>query len=268
MEVAMIGNQMSFGLEEQVALITGGAGGIGTAITNAFSQVGAKAAITYHANEPAAQSLVRGLQAEGREAFALSYDMGDYVQATTVVDQVVKKWGRLDILIANAVNWPIFASDKRPLNQPSFTETDFRAWTEAVNVNEYGTAAIIREASKQMIKQKYGRIVIVSTEIAIRGMAGGTPYSTAKAAIHGLVASLRWELGAHNILINLVAPGFTMTPRNLQNTPDEIRKQAASRAPTTHLSTPEDVAPTIVFLASPLNRNTTGEFIMITGGAD
>jgi 3-oxoacyl-[acyl-carrier protein] reductase len=254
-------NQLSLDLKGQVVLVTGGAGGIGTAITNAFSEAGAKTAITYYANSLAAEDLVRDLQTNRREAFALSYNMSDYAQATTVIEQVVEKWGRLDILIANAVNWPT-------LDSPSFTEADFRAWTKAINVNAYGTAAIIREASKQMIKQKYGRIVIVSSEIAIRGRPGGTPYSTAKAAIHGLVASLRWELGPHNILINLVSPGFTLTPRNLQNFPDAFREQAASRVPTGHLSTPEDVAPTVVFLSSPLNRNITGEFIMITGGAD
>jgi len=260
-EATLITNQLSLDLEAQVCLITGGAGGIGDAITNAFSEARAKTAITYSAHRATAEALVQNLQMKGRGAFALPYDMRDYSQATTLVDQVVEKWGRLDILIANAVHWPVLA-------QPSFTEGDFRAWTEAVNVNEYGTAAIIREASKQMIKQKYGRVVIVSSEIAIRGRPGGTPYSTAKAAIHGLVASLRWELGAHNILINLVAPGFTLTPRNLQNFSDELREQAASRAPTGHLSTPEDIAPTVVFLASPLNRNITGEFIMVTGGAN
>lgn len=251
---------MNLEIKEQVILITGGAGGIGTALSTAFSNEGAKVAITYHQNKYAAEELMVQLQKNGHEAMTIAYDMSDYTQAQTVVEQVVSKWGRLDALIANAVEWPM-------LERQIFSDTDFGAWTKAVDNNLYGTTALLQRAIKQMVQQKYGRIVVMSSEIAIDGMPGTTAYSTAKAAIHGLVASLRWEIGSQDIFINFVSPGFNMTPKNMQRFPDEVRQQAAAKAPTGRLSVPEDVAPTVLFLASKANRHMTGEFLSVSGGA-
>jgi 3-oxoacyl-[acyl-carrier protein] reductase len=251
---------MNLEIKGQVVLITGGAGGIGAALSTAFANEGAKVAITYHQNKDAAEELVEQLQTAGHESMAIAYDMGDYAQAQIIVNQVVSKWGRLDAVIANAVEWPM-------LEQPIFADTDFQAWAKAVDGNLHGTAALLQQAAKQMVQQNYGRIVVMSSEIAIDGMPGTTSYSTAKAAIHGLVASLRWELGPQDIFINFVSPGFNMTPKNLQRFPDEVRQQVAAKAPTGRLSVPEDVAPTVLFLASKANKHMTGEFLSVSGGA-
>jgi 3-oxoacyl-[acyl-carrier protein] reductase len=254
---------MDLEFKDQVVLVTGGAGGIGTALSKAFSEAKAKVALTYYGDKTAAGKLAAELSATGTETLVLAYDMGEPAQAASVVEQIVGKWGRLDALVANAVNWPMLPPEKQ-----MFTDVDWPTWSDLVNINLYGTAAIMQQAARQMLKQKYGRIVVMSTEVAIKGMPGTTPYSTAKAAIHGLVASLRWELGPHDVFVNFVSPGFNMTPKNLERFPDELRQQVASQAPTGRLSVPEDVAPTVVYLASKANRHITGEFISVSGGAD
>jgi len=254
---------MDIELKNQVVLITGGAGGIGAAISKAFSEGGAKVAITYHSDKAVADALADDLSKAGSDVMVLAYNMGEPAQAASAVDEVMAKWGRLDVLVANAVNWPILSPEHQNL-----VDVEWQEWSRLINVNLYGTAAMLQQAARQMLKQEYGRIVVMSTEVAINGRAGATAYSTAKAAIHGLVASLRWELGPHNVLINFVSPGFNMTPKNLQRFPDVLREQIAAQAPTGRLSVPEDVAPTVLYLASKANRHITGEFISVSGGAN
>lgn len=252
---------MDIQFDGQVVLITGGAGGIGTALSRAFADAGAKVAITYLNGKESAEALVRELTDAGTEALAIPYDMSDYAQAEQVVRQVVSKWGRLDALVANAVNWPMLPPDQRTL-----VDVDWETWSKLIDTNLFGTAAILQQAAKHMLTQEYGRIVIMSTEIAHEGRMGGSAYSTAKAALHGLVASVRWELGPHNILINFVSPGFNLTPRNLHMFSDELRQQVADKTPTGRLSTPEDVAPTVVYLASKANRQVMSQFVSVSGG--
>lgn len=254
---------MELGLKDKTVLVTGGAGGIGTAISRGFAREGCRVAITYFEHEKAAQALVEEIKGEGAEAVALSYDLSDLRQADRVVDDVVKQWGRLDVLVGNAVRWPVM-----PEGREALIDNDMGTWAPAVRTNLEGTTALVRSAAREMAKRNYGRIVVVSTEVSEVGRAGATAYGAAKAGLRGMVASLRWEVGPHGVLVNLVSPGFNMTPRNLERFPDEVREQVRVRTPTGRLSTPEDPAPLVVFLGSLANTNMTGEFISVSGGAD
>lgn len=253
---------MNLGLSTKTVLITGGAGGIGTAISRGFAQEGSRVAITYFHNRQGAEALVNDLQEKRHDVIALPYDMSQLAQGDHIVDQVIQKWGRLDVLVANAVQWPIM-----PAGQEMLVNHDMETWSKAVRANLEGTTALVNRAAQEMIKNKHGRIVIISTEIAEVGMAGATAYSTAKAGLMGMVASLRWEIGPQGILINLVSPGFNMTPKNLERFPDAVREEVRQRTPTRRLSSPEDVAPLVLFLTSEVNTNITGEFISVNGGA-
>ena len=254
---------MELGLREATVLVTGGSNGIGTAIARAFVEEGSRVATTYFSDADAGERVVEEALQRGGQAMAMPYDLADPGGADSIVDQVLARWGRLDVVIANAVRWPIL-----PNGQQLLADADPPAWRHAVRVNLEGTTALLRRAALEMMTAGAGRIVVVTTEVAEVGMAGATAYSTAKAGLHGLVASLRWELGPRGILINMISPGFNLTPRNLANFPDEVREQVRRRTPTGRLSTPEDAAPTVVFLASQANRNITGEFISVSGGAD
>jgi NAD(P)-dependent dehydrogenase (short-subunit alcohol dehydrogenase family) len=254
---------MELHLRDKVVLVTGSSNGIGRAIARGFASEKSRLATTYFSDENAARSLVREIEEAGAKAITLRYDLSDLNQADQIVDEVIRNWGRIEVLIANAINWP-----KMPKGQEMLIDADMNDWTKAVRTNLEGTTAVVCRAAREMVKQSYGRIVIMSTEIAEVGLATGTPYSTAKAGLHGMVASLRWEVGKKGVLINFVSPGFNMTPRNLALFPEEVREQVRKRTPTGKLSTPEDVVPLVVFLSSELNRNMMGEFISVSGGAD
>ena len=252
---------MDFELKNQVVLITGGAGGVAAATTKAFCAAGAKVAITYYKDKAAAEALVQEMQKTGAEIMAMPYDLGNYEQAGEIVQAVLKKWNRLDALVANAVQWPDVAANERV-----FATANFDNWVQQVSVNAYGTAAIMQKAVQQMLKQNYGRIVFLYSEIADIGMAGSSSYGAAKAAVRGLIESLRWEVGPQNVLITMVSPGFNMTKKNLERFPDSLRIEAAKKAATQRLSVPEDVAPAILFLASKANRHITGDLVSVSGG--
>jgi 3-oxoacyl-[acyl-carrier protein] reductase len=253
---------LRLGLDNKVILITGGAGGIGTAISRGFAREGSKIAITFYNDENGAQVLAQELKSEKAEVITLPYDMSDIEQADRIVDDVVNKWGRLDVLVANAVQWPIM-----PKGQERLMDNDMGVWTKATRANFEGTTALIRRATQEMVMNNYGRIVVISTEIAEVGMTGATAYSAAKAGLQGVVMSLRWEVGPQGVLINLVSPGFNLTPKNLARFPEAVREEVRQRTPTGRLSSPEDVAPLVVFLGSEANMNMTGEFISVNGGA-
>lgn len=121
-------------------------------------------------------------------------------------------------------------------------------------------------ASAQRLGQ--GRIVLISTVVTRHRMRGASAYAAAKAGLEGLAAALKWEGGDASILINIVAPGFTVTERNLTRVGDEIREPLRQRTPCGHLSVPADIASVVVFLGSPANGNMTGTYVPVAGGTD
>jgi 3-oxoacyl-[acyl-carrier protein] reductase len=247
---------MDLGLKNRVVLVTGASSGIGKATAVAFAREGARVAITYKTNQAGAEETLSEIKRAGTEGLAVPMDLEERIGIEKAIAQVIERWGRIDILIGNAVRWANIWG--RPLHQLDPDEV-----SAILRGNLEGTFHLLRTVLPSMAEQKWGRIVLISSGLAEHGLPpNGSPvYGTAKAGLHGLARNLAWELGQSGIFINVVAAGFTMTERNLANFPQQMRDGVAAQTPTRRLSVPEDVASMIVFLGSAANSNTSGEIV-------
>jgi NAD(P)-dependent dehydrogenase (short-subunit alcohol dehydrogenase family) len=252
---------MDMQLRGRVVLVSGGSAGIGRATAIAFGREQARVALTYRSDRDAADDVATEIEDAGGEAFIVPLDLADRASIESTVEEVLARWGALEVLVANAVRWPHDGAG--PL-----AEVDPRAWELAVRTNLEGTAATVRTAWPALRASGQGRIVLVSTGVTRHGMPGASAYAAAKAGLEGLVAALKWEGGKAGILVNVVAPGFTVTERNLARFGDEARQTVRERTPSGRLSTPEDVASAVVYLGSPANGNITGTYVPVAGGTD
>jgi 3-oxoacyl-[acyl-carrier protein] reductase len=235
--------------------------GIGRAVALAYAGEGARVAITYASDEAAARETVAQLEATGTAGASFHLDLEDSASIEAAVRGTVAMFGGLDILVASAVRWPVDA--RAPL-----AEADDTRWTRALRANLEGTARTVRAALPHLARSNGGRIVLISSGVARDGRAGATAYSTAKAALEGLLASLKWEAGAAGVLVNIVSPGFTVTENNLALFSDEVRESVRERTPSGRLSVPGDVAKAVLLLGSPANGNITGAYLPVAGGID
>ena len=252
---------MDMQIRGRVGLVTGGSAGIGRATAIAFGREGAKVALTYKSDGEAARRVAAEIEDAGGEGFAVPLDLCEPASIDSAVAEVVARWGGLDVLVANAVRWPYDAGG--PLS-----ESDPPAWERALRANLEGTARTVRAAWPALATSGNGRVVLVSTGVTRQGMAGSSAYATAKAGLEGLASALKWEGGETGILINTVAPGFTVTERNLATFGDEVRETVRRRTPAGRLSGPDDIASAIVYLGSPANGNITGVYLPVAGGTD
>lgn len=252
---------MDMQLEGRTVLVTGGSSGIGRATAIAFGREGAKVALTYATNRGAAEDAATDVQAAGGEALVVALDLADRASIHQATQTVIDRWNAIDALVANAVRWPHDAAGQ-------LTDSDPSSWERAVRANLEGTAATVRAAWPALTASGQGRIVLISTGVTRHGMRGASAYATAKAGLEGLVTALKWEGGDAGILINVVAPGFTVTKRNLARFGDDIRESVRERTPSGRLSAPEDIASAVVFLASPASGNITGAYLPVAGGTD
>jgi 3-oxoacyl-[acyl-carrier protein] reductase len=240
---------------EQVALVTGGSRGIGRAAAARFAQAGAKVAITYRSRKPEAEALVEEISKSGGEAMALQADFAESAAPGLAVEAVVKRWGRLDILVNNA-------GLTRDTLVMRMSEAD---WDIVQQTNLRAAFLCSKAALKPMLKQRYGRIVNVSSLAGVAGNAGQANYSASKAGLIGFTKSLAKEVGSRNITVNAVAPGFIATELT-SGLPAELLERARQAAAIQRIGTPDDVAPAIVFLASPDASYITGQVLGIDGG--
>ncbi len=245
----------SDGFKGQVVLVTGGSRGIGRATAWAFAQAGAQVAITYRTRKTEADSLVKEIADGGGEAFALAADIADPAAPAAVVDAVVRRWSRLDVLVNNA-------GITRDTLVMRMSEAD---WDAVIQTNLRGPFLASKAALRPMLKQRYGRIVNVSSLAGVVGNAGQANYSAAKAGLIGLTKALAKEVGSRNITVNAVAPGFITTDLT-KDLPSELLERARQSAAIQRMGTPEDVAPAIVFLASKEASYITGQVLGIDGG--
>jgi 3-oxoacyl-[acyl-carrier protein] reductase len=246
---------MPEGLREQVALVTGGSRGIGRAAAELFAAAGVKVAITYKSRKPEADHFVEEVSRAGGKALAVQADFADSATPAVAVEAVVKEWGRLDILINNA-------GLTRDTLVMRMSEAD---WDIVLQTNLKAAFLASKAALRPMLKQKYGRIVNVSSLAGVVGNAGQANYSASKAGLIGLTRSLAKEVGSRNITVNAVAPGFIETELT-SSLPAELLERARQAAAIPRIGTPADVAPAIVFLASPQAAYITGQVLGIDGG--
>jgi 3-oxoacyl-[acyl-carrier protein] reductase len=254
---------MNLGLEGRIVLITGGSRGIGRAAALAFGRERARVAVTYNSDRARAEAVVAELRASDAEGMAVSLSLGDHASIRAAVLAVVERWQRVDALVNNAVEW----GPRGPWEAPAFEDDDPAYWQPLLQANTAGHYRAIQCVLPGMRAQGWGRIVNVSSSIAIDGMPGAGHYGAAKAALHGLTRTLAKELGPAGILTNVVMPGLTLTEHVKERIPAEARDEVARAAPIRRLLPPEEVVPTIVFLSSAANTAVTGEVIRASGGA-
>lgn len=242
-------------LEHKVALITGGSRGIGRAIAVTLAEAGARVAITYRQASAEAQGVVDEIKKRGGEVIAFQSDAAVHSEAKDIVEKIVAQFGRLDILVNNA-------GMRRDALLLRMSEED---WDAVINTNLKSVFNFTKAACRQMMSQKSGKIISVTSVAGLVGNAGQANYSAAKAGIIGLTKSLAKEFGSRNIQVNAVAPGFIETDMT-RNLNDEQKKVLLDSVPLKRSGSPEDVAEVVRFLSSPESDYITGQVICVDGG--
>jgi NAD(P)-dependent dehydrogenase (short-subunit alcohol dehydrogenase family) len=246
-----------FDLQGKTALVTGAARGLGRAISRALAHAGADVGLGLRSLETGGE-LVREIEAMGRRALPLQMDVSRLDQIFAAVDKAVAQFGHLDILINNAGIAPGNSAE-------DFTEEDFDA-TLAVNLK--GTFFASQAAGRTMIRQKYGRIINMSSQAGFAALPTESVYCMSKAGIAHLTKCLAVEWGKYNITVNAVAPTFIQTPGTEEYlSVPENRADTVNRIAALHrIGEPMEVAGAVVFLASDAASLITGHTILIDGG--
>ena len=242
-------------LKGQIALVTGGSRGIGRAICLELAGNGASVAINYAGNAQAAEEVAQECRALGAEAMTVQADVADAAACAAMVKEVIAKFGRLDILVCNAG----ITRDNLAL---MIKEEDFDA---VLDTNLKGAFYCMKAAYRPMMKQKYGRIVAMSSVVGLRGNPGQANYAASKAGLIGMCKSLAKELAGRNVTVNLVAPGFIDTDMTAA-LPETAREALLATIPMARLGQPEDVARAVGFFAGPDAGYITGQVLCVDGG--
>jgi len=242
------------------ALITGGSRGIGAAAVRFFAQAGADVVFNYHRNRAAAERVTQEARKHGTRVESFKADLGNAAEGKRLVQFARDRLGHLDILVANAGIW----NDK----DIAIENMSEQQWDEMMRVNLKSVYSTIHHAVPQMIAQKSGKIVAVSSTAGQRGEAMHTHYGASKGAIISFVKGLSTELAKHNILVNCVAPGWVDTEMSQPVLKTKAGLKFATNAiPLGRVGTAEEIASAILFLASDLASFITGEVLNVNGGA-
>jgi len=241
-------------LKDKVALITGGARGIGQAIAMTFAREGADVVIA-DVNFEIAQETALEIEGLGFKAMALGIDVTTYDKVEEGINKILDKKGKVDILVNNAG----ITKDNLLLRM---SQVD---WDAVINVNLKGTFNCIKAVSRPMVKQRSGRIISIASIIGLIGNPGQANYAASKAGIIALTKTVAKELASRNINANAVAPGFIQTEMT-SKLPEDIKKKMLEAIPLAKLGTPQDVANVCLFLASEESSYITGQTITIDGG--
>lgn len=242
-------------LQGKCALVTGGSRGIGRAVCLELARQGARVAVNYAGNAAAAEETVKACEALGAEAFAIQADVADAAASEAMVKEVLARFGRLDILVNNA-------GVTRDGLMPMMKEAD---WDAVLDTNLKGAFHCMKAVYRPMMKQKYGRIVNLSSIVGLRGNAGQANYAASKAGLIGLTKSMAKELAARNVTVNAVAPGFIDTDMTAA-LPEKAREAMLSAIPMGRLGQAEDVAKAVAFFAGDESAYVTGQVLCVDGG--
>ena len=242
-------------LEKKTALVTGAGKGIGRAIALALAKMGVLVIVNYRGSKEQAEETVQKIREMGQEAEAYPCDVSDFQAVETMMKTIVSKYGRLDILVNNAG----ITKDGLILKM---SEEDF---DKVVDTNLKGTFHTIRHASRQMIRQRSGRIINISSVSGVMGNPGQANYAAAKAGIIGLTKTMAKELGSRGITVNAIAPGFIETDMTAVLS-ESVQQNIQAQIPLGHFGKPEDVAAAAAFLASEEAGYITGQVLMVDGG--
>lgn len=242
-------------LKDKVAVVTGAGRGIGREIAKTFAGYGAKVVVNFNGSEERANSLVEEIKAEGGEAVAFKANVADFAEAEALMKFAVATYGRIDILVNNAG----ITRDNLVLGMK---ESDF---DDVININLKGTFNCIKHVYRTMMKQKYGRIINMSSVVGVEGNAGQVNYAASKAGVIGITKSIAKELGSRGITANAIAPGFIKTDMT-DALSDKAKEAMLDHITVKRLGEVSDIAETVAFLASDKASYITGQVIKVDGG--
>ena len=245
-------------LRGRVAIVTGGSRGIGRAVVELLAALGAQVVVNYFRDQEAAETTVQAAQARGVEAISFQADVANPLQAQRLINTTIQHFKRIDILVCNAGIW---------VGAPVEEMTE-ELWNKTIDINLKGTWAVCRAVVPQMKEQRSGRIVIVTSTAGQRGEANYSNYAASKGGQIAFTKSLAAELGAWEINVNAVAPGWVDTDMTQAALGDfQQRQSIASAIPVGKIALPEDIAAPVAFLCSDWARHITGEILNINGGS-
>ena len=240
-------------LEGKVAIVTGGSRGIGAEIAKVLARNGVQVAINYQNSSDKADSIVHEIEQEGGTAFAFRADVMVTEDVHQFIEEVIKRYGQIDILINNAG----ITRDK------TFRKMSIEEWEEVINVNLNSVYKTTSAVINHMLENKYGRIINISSIIGQSGGFGQTNYAASKAGLLGFTKSLALETAKNGITVNAICPGFIETEM-VAAMPDKVKEAIIAKVPMQRLGQTDEVADTVLFLIK--SSYITGQEINVNGG--
>jgi acetoacetyl-CoA reductase len=241
-------------LNNKVAIVTGGAKGIGQAITKELAKNGVKVVINYNSSKGTAEKLITDLKEEGREVYAVQADVSDLEQSRKLVEEAINHFGRVDILVNNA----------GITRDSTFKKLSEENWRKVIDVNlnsVYNTTSV---ALPHLLESDAGRIINISSIIGQAGGFGQTNYAAAKAGLIGYTKSLALELAKSGVTVNAICPGFIDTEM-VQEIPENVREKIVAKIPTRRFGQPDEIARGVLYLCKD-GEYITGQQLNINGG--
>ncbi|MCT2344253.1 3-oxoacyl-[acyl-carrier-protein] reductase [Niallia taxi] len=242
-------------LDGKTALVTGGSRGIGRAIALKLAKEGANVAVNYAGSAALANEVVEEIKQLGKDAIAIQCDVSNGESVANMIKETIDHFGSLDILVNNAG----ITRDNLLMRMKE------AEWDDVINTNLKGVFHCTKAVTRQMMKQRKGRIINITSIVGVTGNPGQANYVAAKAGVIGLTKTTAKELAARNITVNAVAPGFITTDMT-DKLPEDVKNAMLSQIPLAKFGEPDDIANAVVFLASDESNYITGQTIHIDGG--
>ncbi|MEH7074992.1 3-oxoacyl-[acyl-carrier-protein] reductase [Neobacillus drentensis] len=242
-------------LEGKAALVTGASRGIGREIALELARQGANVAVNFSGSEAKANEVVDEIKALGREAFAVKCDVSNAEEVAAMVKGTIDNFGKLDILVNNAG----ITKDNLLMRMKE------EEWDDVININLKGVFLCTKAVTRQMMKQRVGRIINIASVVGVSGNPGQANYVAAKAGVIGLTKTAAKELASRNITVNAIAPGFITTDMT-DKLSEEVKAEMLRQIPLARLGEPKDIAKITAFIASDDSAYMTGQTLHINGG--
>lgn len=242
-------------LAGKAALVTGASRGIGREIALELARQGANVAVNFAGSEAKANEVVDEIKAMGRDAFTIKCNVSNGTEVADMVKAAIERFGKLDILVNNAG----ITRDNLLMRMKE------QEWDEVIDTNLKGVFLTTKAVTRQMMKQRGGRIINITSVVGVSGNPGQANYVAAKAGVIGLTKTTAKELASRNITVNAIAPGFITTDMTGQ-LPEDIKAEMLKQIPLARLGDPKDIAKAAAFLASDDSSYITGQTIHINGG--